>query len=244
MSHDSEQMLYCLGNYWPRLELNPDEEKLRKIAFFYEYLMEVNRKMNLTRIVDPCEAAIKHFYDSLTVLKAETIPLGARAADVGTGAGFPGIPLAIFRPDLELVLVDSRRKRIGFLEDLVAMLKLDQVTLVHSRAEDFARERRFRESFDFVFARAVASLPALTELCLPLIRIGGTFLAMKGPKADEEAAEACRAIQLLGGSTPRLHKFTLPVTDETRIVVAIPKIRSTPLLYPRKAGIPEKQPLK
>jgi 16S rRNA (guanine527-N7)-methyltransferase len=244
MLSSTDMMLNHLREASSFLPFQISTEQYEKIGRFSEYLLEVNQTTNLTRITEPRDVAIKHFFDSLAVYQPELFPSGCMVADVGSGAGFPGIPLAILRPDLKITLVDSLRKRTQFLLDVTQRLGLDSVEIVHSRAEDFARDKRYREKFDVVLARAVASLNVLAELCLPLVRVGGVFLAMKGPRIADELAQAGRAIQLLGGGKLVSESSLLPFFDETRVIVKIFKESATPRLYPRKAGTPEKQPLK
>ena len=224
--------------------LQPSAKQYQQFACFYEYLLEVNHRMNLTRITEPMDVAVKHFFDSVLVLQPDKIQYGATLADIGTGAGFPGIPLAIMRPDLNIVLIDSLNKRTRFLLEVVEMLSLDFVEVVHSRAEDFARDSRYREHFDFSMARAVAPLNVLAEYCMPLIKVGGMFIAMKGPRAQEEVEVAQKSIRILGGGKSVIRVEELPLINESRVIIQIYKTKKTPLLYPRKPGLPEKQPLK
>ena len=220
-----------------------DDRQLVKFAAYYEFLLEYNQKVNLTRITEPLDVAVKHFGDSFFLLKPGLIPAGARVADIGTGAGVPGIPLAIMRPDLRVVLVDSLRKRTVFLTEAVERLELANVEVVWSRAEDLGHKPDFRERFDVVLARAVASLNVLTELCLPLVKKGGAFLALKGPRAQEELAQAQAAIALLGGGGATLLEAELPSQPEVRAILQIHKRKPTPAKFPRKAGLPERTPL-
>ena len=220
-----------------------DDRQLAKFAAYYEFLLEYNQKVNLTRITEPLDVAVKHFGDSFFLLKPGLIPAGARVADIGTGAGVPGIPLAIMRPGLRVVLVDSLRKRTVFLTEAVERLGLANVEVVWSRAEDLGHKPDFRERFDVVLARAVASLNVLTELCLPLVKKGGAFLALKGPRAQEELAQAQAAIALLGGGGATLLEAELPIQPEVRAILQIHKRKPTPAKFPRKAGLPERTPL-
>ena len=220
-----------------------DDRQLVKFAAYYEFLLEYNQKVNLTRITEPLDVAVKHFGDSFFLLKPGLIPAGARVADIGTGAGVPGIPLAIMRPGLRVVLVDSLRKRTVFLTEAVERLELANVEVVWSRAEDLGHKPDFRERFDVVLARAVASLNVLTELCLPLVKKGGAFLALKGPRAQEELAQAQAAIALLGGGGATLLEAELPIQPEVRAILQIHKRKPTPAKFPRKAGLPERTPL-
>lgn len=210
---------------------------------FTALLLEWNAKFNLTRITDPAEIAVKHYLDSISLLAFVGIGEASRVIDVGTGAGFPGIPLKIICPHIRLTLLDSVRKKLTFIEVVIEHLGLTGVELVHSRAEDLGRQRSYREQFDLVVSRAVASLNVLSELCLPFCRIGGTFAAYKGPAIEAEIEEAKNAIRILGGETKSVHTFLLPHSDIQRTLVIIAKKRTTPAIYPRKAGVPERNPL-
>lgn len=220
------------------------EQQYEKFGQYYEYLLEVNKTMNLTRIVAPLESAAKHYGDALTVYDDRIFQKGRRVIDVGTGAGFPGVPLAILREDLQFTLMDSLRKRTQFIVDASKIIGLHNIEVVHARAEDLGRNPLYREKYDIVLARAVASLNVLLEICLPFLKIGGVFIAMKGPKAEEEVQMSGRAMELLGGGNLSMEMCKLPLVDEDRVVIRIEKMRSTPLTYPRKAGIPERDPLK
>jgi len=223
-------------------------ENIRAFSEYARLLKEWNEKMNLTNITDDKGIAIRHFIDSLTLvshLEEESAKKGKKnlsLIDVGTGAGFPGIPLKVAMPALEVTLLDSLRKRVSFLDAVCAALDLKGITTLHSRAEDAGLSRQYREKFDVATARAVASLPVLCEYCLPFVKVGGIFLAMKG-NVEEEAEAAKKAIVTLGGTIETLHHFTLPGTDMNRSIIVIRKLRATPARYPRQAGKPEKEPL-
>ncbi len=226
------------------IELTPQQQE--QFDTYFKLLVEWNQKINLTAITAEPEVYLKHFYDSLVPafylaqLKKESLSL----CDVGAGAGFPSLPLKILFPSLEVTIVDSLNKRIKFLSELVGKLGLTDVTLTHARAEDFGSKKSpARESFDIVTARAVANLPVLSELCLPLIKVGGTFIALKAQKAKEELTRAQYAIQTLGGQLQEDIETTLPQTDEKRHIIVIDKKKNTPKKYPRKAGTPAKLPL-
>lgn len=239
----AEQMLHFLRQAAAEQGISLTDGQLEKFAVYYDFLLEYNGKVNLTRITEPLDVAVKHFADSLSLLPTGWLPAGGRVADVGTGAGFPGIPLAIMRPDLQVVLVDSLRKRTAFLSEAVQKLALPNVTVVWSRAEDLGRDPEFRERFEIVLARAVAELNVLAELCLPLAKPGGAFVAMKGPKAEEELARATAAIRLLGGGAAAVVTTKLPLLAEDRTIIRIAKQRPISAKYPRKAGVPERLPL-
>ncbi len=220
-----------------------DERQLDAFDRYTELLLEWNQKFNLTRITEPGEIAVKHYLDSLSLLEFAQIPDGSSLIDIGTGAGFPGIPLKIAIPGLKLTLLDSVRKRLAFLEAVVQELGLSDVQIVHGRAEDFGQDRAFRARYDFSVSRAVARLSVLCELCMPFCRVGGRFIAYKGPDVDEEVAEASKAIRVLGGKLESVHKFVLPGSDLQRSLVIVGKTEQTPRAYPRKAGTPEREPL-
>lgn len=219
----------------------------RQMAQFHTYfqlLVEWNEKMNLTAITEEKEVYLKHFYDSLLVgLKMELNPQAA-ICDVGSGAGFPSIPLKILYPDLSVTIVDSLNKRITFLQELTAQLGLADVHLYHDRAETFGQNPAFREQFDYVTARAVARLNVLAELCLPLVKKDGYFLALKAAKSDEELKEAKPAIAQLGGKFIEEKTMALPLSGDERHLLVIQKKKVTPKKYPRKPGLPNKQPIK
>lgn len=206
-------------------------------------LQEWNRRMNLTAIADEREIVTKHFLDSLTCSLVAGLSAGTRVVDVGTGGGFPGVPLKIAFPEIELTLLDSVGKRLGFLDHLIALLGLTKSRTVHARAEDAGRLPAHRERYDVILARAVATLPTLAELCLPLARVGGLFVAMKGPEVEEEARAAKSAIAQLGGKLREVRKLTLPFGAGSRSLIVIEKRGHTPAQFPRKAGIPARQPL-
>lgn len=220
-----------------------DERQLFQFTRYYEMLIEWNEKMNLTAITEPHEVAVKHMVDSLTALETGLFAEGATVIDVGTGAGFPGLPLKIYRPDLKLTLMDSLQKRVGFLQAVVDELGLAGVECVHGRAEDAARNKVYREKFDLAVSRAVAALPVLAEYTLPFVKKGGYLVALKGAKYAEEAEAAGRALALLGGSAPKCLEVHLPGLEDKRAIVTVKKIKPTPKAYPRKAGTPGKKPL-
>ena len=246
MSNESELMIDYLRQVVQQLHKNVgiSHDDYVKFGQYYENLLEVNKSMNLTRIVEPMEVAAKHFGDALTVYDERIFPKGCRVIDVGTGAGFPGVPLAIILKESRFTLLDSLQKRTRFIESAVNNIQLHNIEVVQSRAEDLARNPQYREKFDVVLARAVASLNVLSELCLPFLKPGGVFLAMKGPKAMDEIESARNAIKVLGGGTVSIESRKLPFVEEDRIIICIEKVRHTPMLFPRKAGIPERDPLK
>lgn len=217
----------------------------KQIYNFYDYmnlLLEWNEKVNLTAITEMDDIILKHFIDSITILKY--LKEDDRIIDVGTGAGFPGIPIAIINSSFNITLLDSLNKRIMFLDEVCKKLELKNVKTIHSRAEDFGQDKNKREKYDIAVSRAVANLATLTEYLLPLIKVGGTCICMKGPDAEKEIEDAKFAIKELGGKIEKVEKFMLPDSDMERNIVLIKKMKETPKKYPRKAGTPSKQPLK
>lgn len=221
-------------------ELN--DTQLKQFDTYKNLLVEWNEKMNLTAITESNDVATKHFIDSLYGLKF--LKNSKTLIDVGTGAGFPGLPLKIANSSLSLTLLDSLNKRLNFLTEVTNRIGLSDVTMVHSRAEDGARVgSSLRESFDVAVSRAVANLSVLTEYCLPYVKCGGVFLAYKGSDVEDELAESQNAIELLGGEVNGIYKYTIPKTDITHSIVVIKKIKSTPDKYPRQNGKIQKKPL-
>ena len=231
------------------------EEKLKEIGIvltdnqkmqfmrFYELLVEWNKVMNLTGITEYEEVNEKHFVDSVSLVKAIDINKVETVIDVGTGAGFPGIPLKIVFPHLKMVLLDSLNKRIQFLNTVIDELGLSDIQTIHGRAEDFAKKPEYRETFDLCVSRAVANLATLSEYCLPYVHNEGYFIPYKSGEIDQEVEQAKKAIRLLGGKTDEIIKFQLPGSEIGRSFVKIKKIQNTSKKYPRKAGLPVKEPL-
>lgn len=212
---------------------------------FYKYmqmLLEWNNKINLTAITIPEEIILKHFIDSLTIYKK--LIRGAKIIDVGTGAGFPGIPLAIIDENLKITLNDSLNKRLIFLTEVKKQLKLDNIEIIHARAEEIGQNKKYREKFDYATSRAVANLSTLSEYLLPLVKINGKCICMKASNIEEELNQAQNAIKLLGGEVTEIEKFKLPQSDIDRTIITISKTKNTPNKYPRKAGTPSKDPIK
>ncbi|MGE5594341.1 MAG: 16S rRNA (guanine(527)-N(7))-methyltransferase RsmG [Betaproteobacteria bacterium] len=210
----------------------------------YRVLTDWNRRVNLTSIEGEEEAAVKHFLDSLTCLLAVDLPEGCKVVDVGSGAGFPGVVLKVARTGINLALVEASRKRADFLRDLVAVLGLDGVEVLWDRAERLGRAPAHRESYDVATARAVGEMAVLAELCLPLVRVGGVFVAQKGPDAREEMEASTAAVEAMGGLVERVVPVSLPFGYGGRTVVVVRKESETPPCYPRRPGIPEKRPIK
>ena len=211
-----------------------DKNKMYEI--YSDYLIEVNSHTNLTTITDSAEIKVKHFEDSLSVLSY--INEGDKVLDIGAGAGFPGIPLRIEK-DFDLTLVDSVNKKVKFMNEVIEKLELENARAIHTRAEDFAKENR--ESFDVVVSRAVANMSTLSELCIPFLKNGGTFIALKGPKADEELEVASKAIDILGGKVKEIDRFS--IDDNDRVNIIVEKIHATKKKYPRGKNQPKKNPL-
>ena len=219
------------------------QQQLDQFETYYQLLVEWNEKMNLTAITDKEEVYLKHFYDSISASFYFDFNKSYHICDVGAGAGFPSIPLKICFPDIQVSIVDSLNKRISFLEHLASSLKLSGVKFYHDRAETFAHKVEQRESYDIVMARAVARMSVLSELCLPLVKLNGTFIAMKAANANEEIEVGKKAIVTLGGKLEKVHSFTLPEENSDRSIVVINKVKNTPKKYPRKPGTPNKQPI-
>lgn len=221
------------------------EIAVEQIQQFYQYmdlLIDWNNRINLTAITNPDEIILKHFIDSLTI--NSKITRGAKIVDVGTGAGFPGIPLAIVNNSLKITLVDSLNKRLIFLQEVVNKLNLNNVEIIHARAEEFGQNKKYREKFDYATSRAVANLSTLAEYLIPLVKVDGKCLCMKASDATDEIEQAKKAINVLGGTIQNIEEFVLPQSDIGRTIVTINKVRQTPGKYPRKAGTPSKEPIK
>ncbi|MCK8826844.1 16S rRNA (guanine(527)-N(7))-methyltransferase RsmG [Natroniella acetigena] len=219
------------------------EEQIDKFIDYLEILQEWNQKMNLTALDTAREIIVKHFLDSLTCLVELDLTGREKVIDVGTGAGFPGVPLKIIYPQLKLTLLDSLRKRTNFLKQLCYKLNLEGIEFIHGRAEDYGQDQNYREQYDYVVARAVASLNILVEYTLPFARINGRLIAQKGSEAEQEVIESQQAVQSLGGAIFDLRKVNLPYSEAERHLVVIDKMAQTPVQYPRRAGKPKKSPL-
>lgn len=213
-------------------DIKLSDEQVLKLTRYYELLIEWNEKMNLTALTEPQDVALKHFCDSILLLKYADIPVDSSLIDVGTGAGFPSVPIKIVRPYIKLCLLDSLNKRLTFLNEVVNELGLEDVKIVHARAEDGARKADLREKFDFATSRAVAQLNVLSEYCLPYVKLNGAFLAMKGKYSEEEISNAKSAIKILGGKTVKVDTYNLADSSE-RTIINIKKIALTDKKYPR-----------
>lgn len=210
---------------------------------YFELLVEWNRMMNLTGITDYNEVNEKHFLDSLAIVKVQDMEMISNVIDIGTGAGFPGIPLKIVYPHLKVTLLDSLNKRIKFLNCVIQELALEDISALHGRAEDFAKKGEYRERYDLCVSRAVANLATLSEYCLPYVKRNGLFVSYKSGEIEEELCKSEKAVSVLGGKIEKVEKFCLPESDISRSFVMIRKDRSTPGRFPRKAGLPSKEPL-
>lgn len=225
------------------LEIVLDEKQKQQFQIYYELLVEWNKVMNLTGITEYEEVNEKHFVDSVSIVKAINIDNVDNLIDVGTGAGFPGIPLKIVFPHLKVTLLDSLNKRIKFLDEVINRLELTNVETIHGRAEDYAKQKDYREQFDLCVSRAVANLSTLSEYCLPFVHTGGLFIPYKSGEIEEELNQSKHAVHLLGAEIGEIVKFNLPGSDIGRSFVKVKKIKTTPKKYPRKAGLPAKEPL-
>lgn len=230
-----------MDKYLNDLEIELTEQQKQNFKKYMNLLIEWNKKMNLTAITEPEEINLKHFVDSISISKY--IEKNSYVADIGTGAGFPGLPLKIIRDDIKIVLVDSLNKRINFLNEVIKELNLKNIVTIHSRAEDFGQNKEYREKFDVVTSRAVANLSTLSEYLIPLTKVQGKCLCMKGPDAEEEIEKSKNAIKILGGTITNVYKFNLPESNIGRTVVEIKKVSNTNSKFPRKAGMPGKEPL-
>ena len=225
-----------------RINIDIKEDNVEKFNLYMKELLEWNEKINLTAITEEKDIILKHFVDSLTALKY--IKKGSKVIDIGTGAGFPGIPLKIQREDIKIILMDSLNKRINFLKEMIIKLSLENIEAIHSRAEELARNIDYREGYDIAISRAVANLSTLVEYMLPFVKIGGKCICMKGSNIDEEVENSKKAIKELGGKLIKVDNFILPNSDYERNIIIIEKVSSTKEKYPRKAGIPSKEPIR
>ena len=237
-----KEMLY-LKDSAAKMGIELSDLHLEQFDTYYEMLVEKNKVMNLTAITELEEVVQKHFLDSISLIKVEKLNQDISIIDLGTGAGFPGIPLKIAFPELEICLADSLNKRVLFLNEVIEELGLKKISAVHGRAEELARQKGYREQFDLCVSRAVANLATLSEYCLPFVKVGGAFIPYKSGKIDEELEQGTKAIESLGGSIADVIRFELTGADADRSLVVIEKIAKTAKKYPRKAGVPSKEPI-
>ena len=237
--------LTLLKEYMDTFEITLSDEQLSLFNDYYEMIIERNKVMNLTSITDPKDFVTKHFIDSLSLVSVvdDIASSDYKIIDVGTGAGFPGIPLKIAFPDLNITLFDSLKKRILFLQEVIDTLDLSNISAIHGRAEDYGKNTDFREKYDICVSRAVANLSTLSEYCLPFVSVGGRFISYKTDSIDEEIMAAKKAISILGGEKYTVNKYKLYSTDAIRSLLIVNKEKSTPNKYPRKAPLPSKSPL-
>ena len=239
MTYNLEKFLKGLEE----LQIELSDNQIQQFIRYYEMLVEKNKVMNLTGITEFQEVLVKHFLDSLACVKAVDMNKINKIMDIGTGAGFPGVPLKIAFPHLEACLLDSLKKRVNFLEETFALLKLEDITAIHGRAEEFAKNKVYREQYDLCVSRAVSNLATLSEYCLPYVKGGGHFISYKSGTVQEELQQAEKAVKILGGKIQDVVYFNLPDSEIQRSLVVIEKIKTTPGRYPRKAGTPLKEPL-
>ncbi len=216
------------------LTLNIDNEKIEKFKIFSSLLIEWNKKMNLTAVTDPAEISVKHFLDSIAPLSVIEIKKDSKIIDVGTGAGFPGIPLKIVREDLDFTFMDSLNKRINFLKEVSDKVGFDKVEFIHSRAEDAGKNKNYREKYDYAVSRAVANLKVLCEYCIPFVKVGGYFIAFKQFEVNDEIEDARAMIGTLGGKIENIKEITIPQSDIKRKIIIIEKVKDTPIQFPRQ----------
>ncbi len=224
-----------------KMQIELSNQQLEQFYLYMNLLLEWNEKINLTAITDPKEIILKHFIDSITI--APYLKNAQSILDIGTGAGFPGIPLAILENSKDFVLMDSLNKRIIFLQEVIQNIALTRVQAIHGRAEELGKEKEHREHYDLVTSRAVAKLNILLEYMLPFVKVGGRCICMKSQEIEEELEEAKQAIELLGGKLERVDEIILPESDVKRKIIVIQKVRQTPIKYPRKPGTPTKEPI-
>ncbi len=236
-----EEFVEELKKQAEQIGINLSELQINKMHKYMNLMLEWNEKMNLTAITEEKEIIQKHFIDSLTIVKY--IEGNAKIIDVGTGAGFPGIPLKIVREDLDITLLDSLNKRIKFLDEVINEIELKGIKTVHARVEEFGKDKEYRENFDYATSRAVANLATLSEYMLPLVKKCGKCICMKGSNVESELKESKKAIEVLGGTIQKIESFNLPFSDISRNIIIINKIKETPLKYPRKPGMPSKEPI-
>ena len=237
---NKEEFIKKLDENIKKMNINLSNRELEKFYKYKELLIEWNSKINLTAIVDDIDIINKHFVDSIIINKYVN---KEKVIDIGTGAGFPGIPLKIINDKLEVTLLDSLNKRVNFLNIVINELNLNNIEAIHGRAEEVFKNKKYREMYDIATSRAVAQLNVLVEYMLPAVKVGGTCICMKGNNIKEELDKSSKAIKVLGGKLEKVEEFVIPNTDYKRNIIIIKKEKSTPIKYPRKAGIPSKEPI-
>lgn len=236
-----EEFKQNMKQYAKKIGIVLEEEQIEQFYQYEKLLLIWNEKINLTAITKPEEIILKHFIDSMTI--AKYIGANKTLVDVGTGAGFPGIPLKIIRKGIQITLLDSLNKRVQFLNEIIKQLELKEVETIHGRVEEFGKNKKYREKFDYATSRAVANLTTLSEYLLPLVKIEGKCICMKGSTVKEEIDQSQKAIAILGGKIEEIEAFQLPESDIDRHIVLLRKIKQTPAKYPRKPGTPSKEPI-
>lgn len=224
-----------------KIGIEIDNATVKEFYSYMKLLIEWNEKINLTAIIEPKEIILKHFVDCATILPY--VKENDKVLDVGTGAGFPGLPIKLLNKEIEVTLVDALNKRINFLNEVVDTIKIKKVETIHARAEELARNAKYREEYDILISRAVAQLNVLLEYTLPFVKIGGKVICMKGPNCEEEIENSKKALAVLGGEIQKIDTIILPDTDIKRTIIVIKKVKNTPKIYPRKAGKPAKEPI-
>lgn len=237
-----------LVNICNKINIEISDDQINCFEKYYELLIEKNKVMNLTAITDKEDVIVKHFIDSIALIpylkdKGININNKLKIIDIGTGAGFPGLPLKIMMPDVKFTLLDSLNKRVSFLNEVIDELKLKDIEALHGRAEDYASDNKYREKYDICVSRAVANLSTLSEYCIPFVKEDGFFISYKAGESEEEINKSKNAIKILGGKINKVEEFVLPGTDVSRVFVFIRKLELTDKKYPRKAGVPAKKPL-
>lgn len=240
MNHGKDLLIQGINE----LNINITNNQIEQFIKYYEMLIETNKVMNLTTITDFDEVIVKHFIDSLLIVKSIKLDECKNIIDVGTGAGFPGIPIKIMFPNIKITLLDSLNKRLNFLNNVIEKLELINIDTVHGRAEDLGHNKDYREKFDLCVSRAVANLSTLSEYCIPFVKVNGKFVSYKSSVSSEEIAESNKAVKILGGKIVSQNNYHLPGSDMERTLVVIDKINQTTKKYPRKAGTPSKDPIK
>lgn len=233
----------CLHKYCSEVGIDLTDSQMEQFDLYFQMLIEKNKVMNLTAITEVEEVVLKHMLDCLLIYEPEFFGTNAKVCDLGTGAGFPGMPLKIYKPQLNITLMDSLGKRLKWLDEVLCRLGLENIRTCHMRAEDAGSSKQHREGYDLVLSRAVARLSVLAEYCLPLVKVGGYFVAMKASSYEQELNDAHNALHTLGGEVVAVKPVNLPGLDDKRVVIYIKKTKSTPKVYPRRAGIPDKSPL-